>query len=602
MLHRITPRQTLADLKIAEQIVCSGKHVVIGSHPSSRASDAIVAALRAEGMPFVYLASVKPLADEMGVRHRVTVYHADADGYGGDEVVTIPFHLERFAYQGKTLVWDGAAWMTTDYSFRSDQVEQSIAHFNGEGFEQVIVLEDGPLRDKDPLRVRNSKFERIDIAHESPAEPIKWLSYKNMEAAIIDSVMAEPDRPHLISLFSKKNLKPNVSSLLKDVSEALEEAGAEVTVFNADEGSRTEAIRVLENEATTGATRVVITTYRAGFSCDSDPVVHIVPLVGAQHSPHDMQQIIHGVGMPDIRTDARLYWNFPPSHFEETDLVRYEEQQKQAALERIQQYKLLFRDPSDDAAKETIKILEQSDMGGTRQSDHQGLVFPNLRVNTFQIRHNVHLRAIQNAYSSPESFREALQGYGLDLIRGTSHERVVEALKVKTKISDEDFRKEVEEFFSEGISFSPEVGERCRFLVLHFDIEHAKDLMLKKGRVGSTWSPFQAKVLAKRPLTEAETKVRDDIYASFSIGDELRAWEIQNKIVDIMKDNPLITSTSITKTKATQTLNRYFDTKRLRRRIPAKTVGDGEPALEWVYKIQSDETLPYPLKPYRQKP
>lgn len=238
----IAPGQTLADLDIAGRIVRSGRNVVFGAPPSARAGEAIVAALRAAGKSFVYLASVIPLADEKGEILGAAVYHAKAEGTGEDEIVTVPYHLERFAHQQRVLVWDCPSWLTTDYGFRPDQVVESMYFFHGNGFEQVIAIEDGPLQDSDPLRVQSSHFKRIPLLHEAPLTPLKWTPYRDLKTALLDSIMAEPNRPHLISLFNKNELKDKMVDFLQKLAVELGGRGAKVTVYNGDNGTRGEAM------------------------------------------------------------------------------------------------------------------------------------------------------------------------------------------------------------------------------------------------------------------------------------------------------------------------------------------------------------------------
>lgn len=321
-----------------------------------------------------------------------------------------------------------------------------------------------------------------------------------------------------------------------------------------------------------------------------------MPLIGAQHSPHDMQQIVHGVGRPSEQTDARLYYNFPDKQIRRIDLDKYEQHLKEAAQIRIQFYKPRFGEKPDEVSREMIEILEESDYGGHRTPDHMRLVTPTLKVNTLQIRHQIHQKSIQNAYASPDSMREALKDYGIDLVQGVSHERIVEAPKVKSVIDISSFDREVEEYFSGGIVYSSEVGERCRFLLKYFERDHAKDLMFKNGRRKGTWSSLRKMVLAQRPFTREEELVRDAMYASFSEGELLTSAEIHGRVIAVMKDDPMVTNESMTKAMAAQTLNRYFKTKQVNRRVPAAVRGEGTPEFEKVRRIESISPLPYPVK------
>lgn len=614
MPYRLRQDQTLADLDIIGRVLDSGKRFVIGAPPRANAGPSFVAELIRRGASFVYVASVKPLADQAGRNFGVGVYHGDTQRPMGPQVVTIPTHLEKFAGQGRILIWEGVTWMVADYGFRHETVDNAVSMLRGDGFTQAIVLEDGPLKKGDPLRLQDKAFKRVDVLDDSPHATLDWVEYSDLKTALLDSVLDTPERPHIISLFSKSGLKdklvalleegeetPLTESTLLDIEEVLKNRDArsdiEVTVFNGDEGSRAEAIDALKRAGAGKPVQVVLTTYRAGLSSDANPILHIAPRFMANHSPHDVQQLIHGTGTSGKPPTTRFYHNFPDSPFTRIHLDKYQAKLKEAALERIRLYKRDLGEELTPLVQEMIDVYESSDLNGARTEDHVRLVTSSLRVNWLQIRHHVHRKSVTNAYSSPEAMKAAMESYGIEFVRGVSHERVAIAPDVKSELDPGQFNEEVEAFFNGELGCSPGVSERAQFLTRYFSADHSKSLMLKYGRAKATWSRLQRRVLAQRPVLREEAEVRDAMYAAFSVGEALDSSEIHQRVLSAVRPIDHVTNEGMTKTKATQTLNLFFETKR--KNVRVEGYQDGDPGPEFVKRriILNDFPLPYPLKP-----
>ena len=587
---------------------------MISAPPRANAGPSFVAELIRRGESFVYVASVKPLADQAGRKFGVGVYHGDTRRPMGSQVVTIPTHLEKFAGQGRILIWEGVTWMVADYGFRHETVDNAVRMLRGDGFTQAIVLEDGPLKKDDPLRLQDKAFDRVDVLDDSSHATLDWVGYSDLKTALLDSVLDTPERPHIISLFSKSGLKDTLVALLEqgeesspsdntdlDIEKAFKtresQRDVEVTVFNGDEGSRAEAIAALKRAGAGKPVQVVLTTYRAGLSSDANPILHIAPRFMANHSPHDVQQLIHGTGTSGEPPTTRFYHNFPDSPFTRIRLDKYQTKLKEAALERIRLYKRDLGEELTPLVQEMIEVYENSDLNGARTEDHIRLVTPSLRINWLQIRHHVYQKSIVNAYSSPEAMKAAMESYGIEFVRGASHERVAIAPDVKSELDLDQFNEEVEAFFNGELGCSSGVRERAHFLTLYFSTEHARLLMLKHGRSKGAWSRLKRRILAQRPLIREEAQVRDAMYSTFSVGEVLDSDEIHRRLLAAVRPIDHVTNDGMTKAKATRTLNLFFGTKRKSFRVEGYKEGDPGPEFVKRRVIVNAYPLPYPLLP-----
>jgi hypothetical protein len=141
-VYHIDQDQRVRDCDAVPDIIASGRNTTLVAPPGTGKTEATVAALKASGTPFVYVASVKPQADEIGQTYGLPVHHKDTGYDTGPQVVTIPLHLPRYADRGRVLVVEGLQWMVSEYDFRPEHVDNVLRHVHSDSFEQVVVLDD----------------------------------------------------------------------------------------------------------------------------------------------------------------------------------------------------------------------------------------------------------------------------------------------------------------------------------------------------------------------------------------------------------------------------------------------------------------------------
>lgn len=583
--YHLEPNQWISDCSVVDDVLSSGNNTIISAPPGSGRTHAIVTALQKAGRPFVYLASVKPLADEIGERYNLPVFHAGTEYASGPQVVTIPFHLDSFSGTGMVLVWDELSWFVGDYGFRPESLEQVSPYLMGNGFSQVIVLESGPMWPGDPWNFDIPGLQRVKVYQERESTPIDWVEYQDLKTVLLDSIAAYPDRTHFVSLFNKKDLADDIASMLTD--NGLVEI--EVSKYNSEVGDREGTVAVLAGELRGSKIRVVLSTYRLGFSVDrGSHVLHIVPYMLARHSAVDIMQLVGRFRDGSEAPLIRLYYRFPETPMKTIHLNWYEAELRNIAERRIREYKKVFGPEPDSLRRDYIKHLERSDINGNQRNGLCNLVRPNLRVNYWQIRHNVVNKYTESMYSSPGFMAETLANYGLSLRRGEHHGRIAEVRKVsRARLSEEELEKIGDDIIVGRNGGLDETGALFVFLRQLFSDEHACTLFKQYGKTSASRSRLLNLIHAQKPETELEDALRQDMYDTFEVGEELTSEEIQHRM-NLLNQRHFITRGSVlSQHKATQALNKYFVTTRKRTRK--------EDASHLIV-IQSDWPLVYPMK------
>lgn len=583
--YTLEPDQHLSDCGVIDDILKTDRSVIVNAPPGSGKTHAAITRLKETSTPFVYVASVKALADEIGSRYDLPVYHYDADYERGYQVVTIPHHVHKLLYKD-LLIWDGLSWMVSEYGFRPDLIDGVKGYLDGD-FKQVIVLEN-TFDDDDPLKVGVEGMERVTVQQSRPPTPVEWVTYSDLKTALLDSISAYPDRSHLVSLYNRADFADSLSKML-------EERGLQKTKvrrYNAEKGSRDETVSIMEGEVGGDTVQVVLSTYRVGFSTDvGKHVVHIVPIGEARQSACDIMQLATRFRNEQQPPIVRLYYNFPePGTFKQLDLDYYRSQLEQEAERRLGHYQDMFEKELTREDRERIKAMEESKLGGLQSKDRQNLVRPGLSINFLQIQHHVFQKDIDNTYASPEAMSEALRKYNLKFEHGKSHERVEEAPRVNREEEIEEFERQVEAYFAGDFDCLPEIARRIQYLLVYFEREDAKDLMKRYGRRKARWSWLTHRIRAQRPELKEEKEVRQAIYDSFEVGERLTSDEIQERMHKINNEHDLLWGAKLSKTKATQTLKYHFKAKRTSMRVS----DTGE--VVNVIELLNDYPLPYEMK------
>lgn len=586
-------KRWVSDTDVFEDTLQHSGNVVIRADPGTGKSYAALERLGAPEHPFIFVADTIASAEDLGSEHDLPVYYAGQPDPGDRDFITIPHHAhkDRFVDSDIHLIVDEWHSLLADYGFKDAVIDKLIQSFSE--YKQVIGLTGTYLPVPHPHR-------RVKVTQHRDEIPVTIVSYNHLWSAIIEQVEARPEKTHFISLYDKSKRLDNLQALLEKRGF---ETG-EIMPFNSDTTDTEEVQKLMVQNVTKDDTEVVISTYVQGFSIkDTDYMVHIAPLPGAQHSPTDIAQVAQRFrNTTDL--PINLYWNFPPPEKSPpTDREKYLSRQKTIASKQIRQYRKDFNLGPEETLTSNQKIMisrhENTRKNDTEnESDKVNLVRNDLTPNDYQINHNVYSVITENIYKQRRHMEKWLNRYGLtvedEVACPFELPEAQESSSATETLAEEDFMDRVDEHLErDTIPQTDEAGEKILFLANYYnDKENIHAILKEHGQPTKTWNRLKRKIEAQAPPTELGTKQRDQVLESFDVGERLTNEEVHARMDDIgFEDRG---SGELTTGKAVSYLKRYYDVKR--------TTQMREETRVTVYKITSEDPLPVPLPEDTKKP
>jgi len=570
---------------IGDALAHSGD-VVIEADPGAGKSYAALDRLGAPETPFIFVADTIASAEDLGSEHGLPVYYSGQPDPGTHDFITIPHHAhkERFVNSEVCLVVDEWHSLIADYGFKDSVIDKLVRSF--EGYGQVIGLTGTYWPVPHP-------HDHVQVTQDRDDIPVTVVSYEHLWSAIVEQVEARPGKTHFISLYDKSTRLKNLQALLESRGF---EAG-EIMAFNADTTDEKKVRALMQQNATRDDTEVIISTYVQGFSIkDKDYMVHIAPLPGAQHSAVDIAQVAQRF-RNTTALPINLYWNFPsPAKTSLADRKAYQSRQQDRAAALIQKYRSelgLDEGETPSPMQETMISTreEKRRKDDTNEDDKVNLIRKNLRVNKYQVYHNVYSLITDNIYKRPERMEYWLRRYGLTV--GDKYDSPIKLPEAESSSADvetvdsKEFMNKVDEHLnSDFVSRTDEAGQKILFLAKYYDDkETIRAILEDHGQPTQTWNKLKNRIRAQAPPTELEAKKSTAIREAFEVGEKLTNDEILSRMQDV--DTPLMDTSEWSTNVAVLRFKRYFETN-----YTSRKTGDGKDA---IYEIVSDDPLPAPL-------
>jgi len=578
--------QWVSDTGVIGDALTHSENVVIEADPGTGKSYAALDRLGAPDHPFIFVADTIASAEDLGSEHNLPVYYSGQPDPGTQDFITIPHHAhkDRFVNSEICLVVDEWHSLVADYGFKDSVIDKLVRSF--EGYGQVIGLTGTYCPVPHP-------HDHVEVTQDRDDIPVTTVSYEHLWSAIVEQVEARPNKTHFISLYDKNARLKNLQTLLERRGF---EAG-EIMAFNADTTDEEEVQALMQQNVSRDDTEIIISTYVQGFSIkDTDYMVHIAPLPGAQHSAVDIAQVAQRF-RNTTTLPINLYWNFPsPEKTAVTDRKAYQSEQKDHAATKIRQYRrelgLEEGETPSVTQRSMISAFEKAQREDrSNPKDEVNLVRRNLKINQYQVHHNVYSLITDNIYKRPEQMEYWLRRYGLTL-EGKEDcpiklpETNGGSADVET-VDQEEFMDKVDEHLnSDYVPRTDEAGQKILFLAKYYnDEENIRAILEEHGQPTQTWNKLKEKIKAQAPLTELGANQSTAIREAFDVGEKLTSKEVLQRMHDV--DTPFMDTSGWATRTAMLRLHRYFDTKYTSEMREGKKVG--------VYKIVSDDPLPVPL-------
>lgn len=589
-----TSAKWVSDTDVLGDVLKCSEDVVIQSDPGTGKSYAALKQLGAPEHPFIFVADTIASAEDLGSEHNLPVYYKGQPEPPDTDFITIPHHAhkDRFVDSDIHLVVDEWHSLLADYDFKQAVIDRLVQSFDG--YKQIIGLTGTYLPVPHP-------HEHVKVTQNRDDIPVTIVSYNHLWSAIVEQIEARPGRTHFISLYDKNKRLNNLRSLLK----ARGFETTELMSFNADTTNTDEVQRLMEQNATRDDTEVIISTYVQGFSIkDTDYMVHVAPLPGAQHSPTDVAQVSQRF-RNTTSLPINLYWNFPaPEKINTKDRQKYLSYQRNIADGQIQQYRFdlnLGNEETPSSNQESIISAHEAKRkeDGKDEVDEVNLVRNDLTRNEYQIHHNVYTVVTENMYKRRNHMASWLNRYGLTFEQEracpiTLPEAENSSSSGTETTTEGKFMEQVESHLNRGwASPTDEAGKKILFLLNYYsDKEDIRTILEGNGKSTRTWNRLKHKVKAQAPRTESGKRRRKQVRETFSVGGRLTNEEIQARMQSIGVGDK--DSSELTTRDAVKYLKRYFEINR------TTEMRDGERTS--VYEITSTDPLPVPIPEDSKKP
>jgi hypothetical protein len=587
--YSVTTDGYLSDTTIVEDIVHSGKNVVIEAAPGIGKSYALITKLRELSEHFVFAADTTTLADDLGSSHELPVYYKGQTKPDPKKpFITIYDWVYRLPNQKEIdqsnmiLVVDEWHSIITYYGFRGNVISQMVDAFSE--FKQVIGLTGTHI-------AKPEKFMRLKASQKRDPIKAKHVSYESLWGAIRSEIEHRGDMKHFVSLYDKG---AKLSSLKRELKKSGFEDGT-VRAFNAKTKASQDSSTMMVENVISNDVSVVISTYTQGFSINEDNImVHIAPLPGALHWVEDIAQVIQRFRNPS-NLSVNIYFNFPKYKEKEAfNRDEYYGEQLEEAKRQIEQYRTDFNLGADKSpSKSQSKMIESSEHSkvrkGSLNKDKINLVNNDLKPNVMQIVHNVSKKDSLSCYRSKDLMSTSLKKYNVYLSDEYFCPEVSIGKEKGTIREDEgEFKKRVEEALSKPLPYGGNiVADRIRYLSLYFRHQDIKEVMMEYGQTLRKWKKLRRIINAQTPISYEDIEFAGRVYKEFEVGERYNSHEIKVKMNKINKTDKLTEGSRFTNNTAVSRLKDFFKVSRKR---VQKTKGGNK------YEITSDNPLDCELK------
>ena len=293
----LEPGQYLNKLKLFDQIIESGKRVIVSATPNTGKSRAAIEALNDSDKRFVFVADTIPLAKDLAKYGLDIHYGAEKRFFDSKAVATIPHHIKDFAGTHDILVVDEWHTLVTDYSYKRDVIDDLLDSFDN--FDQVIGL-------TGTFNAKRKGFELIRIEDKEPPIELELISALDPIGAVAISVISNPQTKHWISVHSRDDYPNQILEIL----EAYGINKSSSIKFNSVTKYDDDVKGIYEKNALTGQQNNVLSTYKQGFSLEDGPwMLHILSKKDRPFSPIDIAQVSRRFRTAGSLKKARFYAN-----------------------------------------------------------------------------------------------------------------------------------------------------------------------------------------------------------------------------------------------------------------------------------------------------
>lgn len=531
--YHLQADQFLSESPLWDNVLSSGKNVVIDAPPRIGKSFAAIEILKKRKLRFVFVANTIPLAEDLGSSYGLPVFHSNS-GVSTEEVqvITIPHHMSKFQNKNAVLVIDEWHSLVTDYNYKRDVIDEVLESFSS--FKQVIGL-------TGTFNALRKGFERIEVTTNRPNIEVELISVLDPYGAVLEDIHRNPGATHWVSVLDKKYYPRKLTTLLERDGFKDEQ----ILIYNTKTKNGPRQRDLVESNRTPAKVRIIISTYRDGISLVDGPYrFHIVSVGKIRHSPIDIAQVCQRVRTPKMLEAAFFYANvleYHPSWGQEIDesfiLRRLIGQSNQVSIDLLGARQIEIGPSAEEKVAVSLYLKKLVDTGALPEDDSL-LVNDYLKPNALGILNQKGRRLTDLLYLDRVEFAARLDNLGITLtsngkigfIEDPARVVTVGSTKLDAKKKKERIKKALQ---SSALLQRHDLDMKIVFLRQYFPDSEIELILMDEDLTVRSWNRFYKKLMTLVSRDKELRRIRQRLEKTFprgSIVDEKRLNKALKKL------------------------------------------------------------------------
>lgn len=404
------PGSFVSKTGLLPHILRLGTNALIKAPTGSGKSWETIRYLLRNRIPFVYVADTKVVADDLSSRHKIpAVYERRKAPEHGHSFITIPDHAPKYTRRDLVLIVDEWHGLALERGFRQGTMEDLANTFAG--WRQVVGISATPT-------FTLPGFDRYSLIW-MPEPRTIYLendSSLNLRSRLSSHIANNADRKHWVTLFSK-------DAALSGLTNALGKAGilpGEILLLNSETRGNEQCLEMLNANEVPEGIRVVISTYRQGFSIDEGVFdVHLMSDPG-QLSDVDIVQFLGRFRRPGASINTAWLYATLKAEKADFDAGRLADHWRREANGRLSTYLQRLGIEKPNAKQKRIIYLAETSRLPLHAGGTNFLLDPELGPNELTIAYEVHKVRTAWLYAHPLHLKSALGELCIKLVDADS--------------------------------------------------------------------------------------------------------------------------------------------------------------------------------------
>lgn len=366
-------------------------------------------------------------------------------------------------------------------------------------------------------------FERIEVTTKRPNTEVELISVLDPYGAVLEDIHRNPKATHWISVLDKKFYPKKIMVLLERDGFTEDQ----ILLHNADtkKGPRQKAL--VKSNRTPSGVKVIISTYRHGFSLLDGPYrFHIVSTGRIRHSPIDIAQVCQRVRRPKMLEATFFYANVLEYHpewgveIDESYMLRQLIGKSNQVSLDLQNAGQIKTGPSLEEKVAVDRYLDRLVKVGALSQEDSLLVSDVLQPNVLGVFNQKDRRLTELLYLDRAEFAVRLEKHGITLtsngksgfIEDPGRVARVKATKLDTEEKKDRIRKALQ---SSTLRQRHILDVKVIFLRQYFPDSEIELILMNEDNTVRSWKRFYKKLMTLVSRDKGLLKIRQSLEKNF---------------------------------------------------------------------------------------